>query len=65
MATVINTPQPAQTSNNGMGFFLGVLLLIIGVVIFFIYGIPYLQSTVSGPQVNVPSEVDINVNKGE
>jgi hypothetical protein len=63
MATVVNTPQPAQTSNNGMGFFLGALILIIAAVIFFIYGIPYLQSAVRGPQVNVPSDINVNLNK--
>ncbi len=61
MATVVNTPS-SQTE-SGMGFFLGALLLIIFVVLFFVYGLPYLSSAVRGgtPQINVPGQIDVNV----
>jgi hypothetical protein len=61
MATVINNPG-ATSDNNGMGFLLGVLLVIIFAVVFFVYGLPYIASTFSGPQVNVPGQIDVNVN---
>ena len=35
MATVVNNPQPT-TSDNGMGFFLGVLMFLIAVILFFV-----------------------------
>ncbi len=65
MATVVNTPS-SQT-DSGMGFFLGALLLVIFLVLFFIYGIPYLSNVVQqgSPQINVPSQLDVNVKQGQ
>ena len=63
MATVVNNPQPT-TSDNGMGFLLGAILIIVFAVLFFFYALPYLRTTfqgAQGPQVNVPSQVDVNV----
>jgi hypothetical protein len=63
MATVVNNPQPAA-SNNGMGFLLGVILIIVFAVLFFFYGLPYLRTAFQGApgsQLNVPSQVDVNV----
>ena len=63
MATVVNNPQPT-TSDNGMGFLLGTILLIVFAVLFFFYALPYLRTTLQGtqaPQVNVPGQVDVNV----
>lgn len=62
MATVINNPVPTNERSNGSGFLLGVILLIILAVLFFIYGLPYLANSFSGPQVQVPDKVDVNVN---
>ena len=64
MATVINNPTPVtadSSSGNGMGFFLGIILLIVFVAILLMYGLPYLANSMRGPQVNVPSKVDINL----
>lgn len=61
MATVINNPTPAQES-SGTGFLLGIILLIIFALLLFFYGLPYLQKSVSGPQVTVPEKIDVNVN---
>jgi hypothetical protein len=62
MATIVNNP-PAESNNgsNGMGFLIGVILLIAVVVLFFYYGLPALQNA-GTPQVNVPEQVDVNVN---
>ena len=62
MATVVNTPGTTTSDNNGMGFLLGVVLLIVFAVLFFLYGLPYLTQSMQGPQVNVPGKVDVNVN---
>lgn len=63
MATVVNTPGTTTSdSSGGMGFLLGVVLLIIFAVLFFLYGLPYLTQSMQGPSVNVPGEVDVNVN---
>lgn len=63
MATIVNNPAPAPTadSSNGMGFFLGIILVIIVAVLFFYYGLPAIRS-VSQPQITVPGKIDVNVN---
>ncbi len=60
MATIVNNPQPAS-SDNGVGFLLGVLVLIVFVMLFLVYGVPYLMSYLRGPQINIPSRVNVNV----
>lgn len=61
MATIVNTPVPAAQENNGMGFLLGVILLIVVAVLFLLYGIPYLRNSFAGPTVNVPGRINVNV----
>ena len=63
MATVVNNPQPTS-SDNGMGFLLGVILIIVFAVLFFVFALPYLRTAFQGtqaPQVNVPGQIDVNV----
>lgn len=66
MATVVNNP-PANSDNSGGGnFLLGVIVLVIFVILFVVYGLPYLNNSVGGtgiqaPQINVPGKVDVNV----
>lgn len=61
MTTVVNNPAPANTSDSGMGFLLGAILLVVFGILFFAYVLPYLNSTFRGAQFNVPSTFDINV----
>ena len=61
MATVVNNP-PTTSEGGGYGFLLGVILLIVFAVLFFLYGLPYLTQSFSGPQVTVPGQIDVNVN---
>lgn len=62
MPTVINNPQPAQNSDNGMGFFLGIVILLIAAVFFLMYGVPYLRGISGGGfQLNVPKDYNIHV----
>jgi hypothetical protein len=62
MATVVNNPGTTTDSGGGMGFLLGVILHIVFAILFFLYGLPYLTQSMQGPQVNVPGQVDVNVN---
>ena len=70
MATVVNNPGATQ-EGSGMGFLLGVLLLIAFAVIVLFYGLPYLGNSLnnagggstSAPQVQIPEKVDVNVNQ--
>jgi len=63
MATVINNPAtPADTSGNGMGFFLGVIILLLFFFLLLYYGLPALQHGMgSGVQVNVPKNINVKV----
>lgn len=60
---IVNNPGPTKESGSGMGFLLGVLLLIIFLILLFYYGVPYLRRTVSGPQITVPEQIDVNINQ--
>ncbi len=66
MTTVINTPQPNNDSNSGMGMIIGLVVLVVFGLLFFIYGIPALRNMRLGtPQINVPNSIDVNVKQGE
>lgn len=67
MATTVINPTPTNTDNSGMGFFLGVVLLIVFIVVLLFYGLPYIQRSFSGAgtQVNIPDHVNVNVQKGK
>lgn len=64
MATVVNNPQPAQqqpNNNSGSGFLIGIILIILVIILLFYFGLPYLNTGGGGTQVNVPEQVDVNV----
>lgn len=66
MATVVNNPDP---SSGGNSFLIGVLVLVGLVVVLLYFGIPALernnptQINVPAPEVNIPEQMDINVNQ--
>lgn len=63
MATTIINPAPnINASNNGVGFLVGVIVLVIFAVIFFIYALPYIRGFGSGGvQINVPKSINVKV----
>lgn len=69
MATTIINPAPANNTsdNSGMGFLLGVIALIVFVVLFFIYAIPYIRGLTGsgGIQVNIPKNIDVKVEQSK
>lgn len=66
MATIINNPQPVETTkSSGNGFLIGVIILVIFVLILLYYGLPYLRSGFGAPQVNVPDHVNVNVHSSK
>lgn len=51
-------------SGGGMGFLLGVILLIVFLIALLYFGLPMIQqATSSGPTINVPDKVDVNVDQ--
>ncbi|CAN5144787.1 hypothetical protein BH09PAT1_BH09PAT1_7840 [soil metagenome] len=59
MATVIH--EHTTDRGNSSGTIVGIILLVVLVLLFFVYGLPMLRSY-GTPQVNVPGKVDVNVN---
>lgn len=49
-----------------MGIFIGLIVLLVFMLLFFLYGLPIIRQSVSGtkitPQVNVLDKIDVNVN---
>jgi septal ring-binding cell division protein DamX len=62
MATIINTPRNADTSDSFMDIVLGIILLLVIVGIFFFYALPAIErrndSSLQAPQND---GIDINV----
>lgn len=66
MATIVNTTPNNTDRGSGMGFLLGVLLLIIFGVLLVYYLAPGLTRGFMGtstPSIQVPGKIDVNVNK--
>ncbi len=57
MATIINTPN-GTSEDSGLGLILGVLLALVLIFLFFIYGLPALRG---GGDNSVDRETNINV----
>lgn len=67
MATTIINPAPSNgSSGNGMGFLIGVILLILVGGLLFYYGVPALQRMTSGGvQVNIPKDINVQVQQSK
>ncbi len=60
MTTVINTPPPVESSDSGLGLVLGVLLSVIIIALFFVYGLPAIQNNMN-PQNPQTDNINVNV----
>lgn len=60
---VVNNTTPNTDSGNGMGFLLGVILLVVFAFLLIYYGLPLIQRSTSAPQINVPGQIDVNVDQ--
>ena len=63
MTTVVNNPAPVS-DNGGSGFLVGIFVLIILGLVFFYFGLPVIKKMgrPSAPQINIPSQIDVNIN---
>lgn len=71
MTTVVNNPVAGDgdAGGNGVGFFMGILLLVVVVFLVLVYGLPGIRqgtgsgtgSTTTQPNIKVPDKVDVNI----
>lgn len=62
---IVNNPGSSNSGGNGMGFLLGIIVLIVFVFLFLYYGLPMIQQSFSGPQINIPDKIDVNLNQSQ
>lgn len=66
MTTVINNPPSQQSdSGGGIGMIMGAVVLLVVGYLFFVYGLPAMRQVDVTPQINVPENIDVNVNQGQ
>ena len=69
MTTIVNNPTPSD--NNSTGLIIGIFIFIILALVFFYYGLPALktigtlQINVPAPVIEIPDQIDVNVNPAE
>lgn len=70
MTTIVNSPTPSG-NDNSTGLIIGIFIFIILGLVFFYYGLPAIrtigtpQINVPAPVINVPDQIDVNVNPAE
>lgn len=57
MTTIVNTPPVGESVDSGLSLILGIIVALILVVLFFVYGLPAIQTNSAVPKAN-----DVNVN---
>ncbi|QQG41466.1 MAG: hypothetical protein HYV90_04905 [Candidatus Woesebacteria bacterium] len=62
MTTIVNNPPSSDNSGGPMGMIVVIVVLVILGYLGFVYGLPALRQ-MGTPQVNIPSEIDVNVNQ--
>lgn len=57
MTTIINTPPAGESADSGISLILGIIIALILVALFFVYGLPAIRANSVAPKAN-----DVNVN---
>lgn len=66
MATIVNNPPASDNSNGPMSMIIMIIVLLVLGYLGYMYGLPALrQVQVGTPQINVPSEINVNVKQTE
>lgn len=66
MATIVNNPPSSDNSSGPMSMIIMIIVLLVLGYLGYVYGLPALrQVQVGTPQINVPSEINVNVKQTE
>jgi hypothetical protein len=66
MTTIVNNPPSSDNSGGPIGWIVLLIILIVIGFLGFVYGLPALRRMQLGsPQINVPSEIDVNIKQSE
>jgi len=63
MATIVNNPAP-DNSGGPMGMIIVVIVLLVLGYLGYVYGLPAVRQ-MGTPQINVPSDINVNVKQAE
>jgi hypothetical protein len=69
MTTIVNSPAPVNDNTGNSGLFIGIFGLIVLGLLFFYFGLPAIrrigtpQINIPAPVINMPDEIDVNVNQ--
>jgi hypothetical protein len=58
MTTIINTPPAGESADSGLGLVLGIILALIFIALFFVYGLPAIQANNAQPEA---SNINVDV----
>jgi hypothetical protein len=62
MATVVNQP-PNQPADSGMGFLVGIILILLVGVLLIYFALPALRQQPAAPtEIQVPDQINVDVN---
>lgn len=64
MATIINNPPSKDNSGGPMGMIILVIVLLVVGYLVYVYGLPAIRQ-MGTTQINVPSEINVNVKQSE
>jgi Na+-driven multidrug efflux pump len=61
MTTIINTP-PGTTEDSSTGLIIGIIFGVLIVVLFLVFGVPYLRNRTAPPQTQTVPNGDTTIN---
>lgn len=63
MATIVNTPSGSH-EDSGMGLIVGVIVAILVVLLFFVYGLPALRGTPAANDNGTSASINVDLPSG-
>ena len=61
MSTVINNPANGEDSSGVAGMLIGIIVLVIAFILFFLYGLPMLRTNPATQEAPKSNSLDVNV----